>query len=120
MKLLAAGIVALSCLAGGVQAVYVQDYSLEEKVRLAELVVIGQAVSTQTEGDHLELAHIQTKIVLKGSAPEFMYVVMYSGISELGLDCCKIGHKYLFFLMKTEKENVYLSVNGRFGAYEIP
>jgi len=101
----------------------VREYSLEQKVHLSDSVVIGRVVSVKKEpegGAPSEYAHVQVDKVLKGPSLETIDVMTKGSISEMDLECCEVGKVYIFFLMKTKKNNTFMSVNGRYGVSLIP
>ncbi|MGO9487195.1 MAG: hypothetical protein ACLPX9_21905 [Rhodomicrobium sp.] len=110
-----------SSAAGWALANFVEEYSLEKKVQLSDIVVIGKAVSTnnRVSADTLfEYSVVRVEKVLKGDPPESFDFLSRSGISELDPNCCETGNVYLFFLQRL-KNGKYWSVNGPYGVYLI-
>jgi hypothetical protein len=111
--------VALFCLALGAAAIanVTPRYSLEKKVALSDLVVIGRAVSVASfrSGGFVSV-HVDT--YLKGSSSSQIDVITRGPIAEQNLKCCVVGKTYLFFLKQLPNRK-YLSVNGPFGVYPM-
>lgn len=100
----------------------VRELPFDQKALRADLVVIGQVLSTHQRVTHGvaegEYAGVQIQNTLKGTAPQNLEVLSKGLISEMNPDCCRIGQTYLFFLVR-EQSGAYESVNGRFGIYPL-
>src|SRR3954465_11103380 len=84
-----------------------RDAPFDQKVRAADLVIIGRVVSTQESPRY---AGIHATTVLKGTPPETIRFVVQAGISEMDPHCCtEVGRSYLFFLRR-EKDGTFGSV----------
>jgi len=96
--LLAAALFALS--AGPAGANFLVEPSYQEKMALAQLVVIGTVTATD-RGGHQGVGSNATLSVLqrlKGESPDTITVTTYSRIAEENPRCCEVGATYLMFL----------------------
>jgi hypothetical protein len=99
------------------KALVATDLPLEEKVAHSDAVLIGTVTSIAGErGDRFAVVKVGT--VLKGKAADTIAVFVDVGIAELTPDCCDVGGKYLFFLLKGYK-NRYEIFDGRYGRYRV-
>lgn len=117
---IAIGLITLAVI-GDARANEVREMSLENKVRLSAIVVIGSVISTKTEtvsNIELEYARIRVDTVLKGKVPDSVDVLAKGSISEMDPNCCEVGKTYLFFLVKS-RNGKFESANGPFGIYPI-
>jgi hypothetical protein len=101
----------------------VAHHDLSEKVRDADLIVLGEVVSTQSfvvsGAITLEYAVILPMQNIKGKKqPGELRVLISEPIPEFDPECCEAGTSYLFFLEHSADE-LYRSVNGRYGIYKL-
>jgi len=66
------------------------------------------------EGRTIEYATIKVQIALKGSPPPTLRVIANSSIAEARFPCCRIGARYLLFLVRTNSSGVYGVLDGQF------
>jgi len=95
----------------------VPELSLEAKVSKANVVIIGQAISNESNSEKV-YARVQVKSTLKGKPAKVLLVLTRGGIAEFAPMCCTPGQSYLFFL-EDRGGGKYQSVNGRFGIYPM-
>ncbi len=116
MPVLGILVVGLLCPA---HANHVSEMTLEEKVRGSDVVMIARVETTlETCERKSSCATIHVLTPLKGTAAPGLKVLYNGYIAEDNPLCCKVGETYLFFL-KSVGENLYRSVNGPYGIYEI-
>ena len=107
--------------AGWALANFVEEYSLEKKVRLSDIVVIGKVLSAnnRVSADTLfEFSAVRVEKALKGNPPLVYRFLIEVRHFELDPNCCETGKVYLFFLQRL-KNGKYWSVNGAYGVYLI-
>lgn len=105
------------------EANQILEYSLEEKIKRSDIVVLGRVSALSKEmssGFSIEFADISVLGVLGGSSEvgDSIRFVYHEGVDELSSDCCEVGEEYLLFLSR-EGNGMYFSVNGQFGVYRI-
>lgn len=123
-NLLRATLLLLATFAGAndAAAYEVTDSSLEDKVRLADAVIVGEAASDAHAADIgyglSKFVTIRVQAVLKGKVSDQIEVLVRGNIPELDPDCCRRGAHYVFFVNQIKGMH-FVSVNGSYGIYEI-
>ena len=114
---------------GQILANAVVDQSFEEKIRNADLVIIGEVKleNGRLKGnEYSRYATIRTVGVLSKNSGdagvavgEDIVFVYRWGSAETDIEsCCKRGEKYILFLKRaTGRRNAFISSNGPYGAY---
>lgn len=111
-----------TCFAGAASSFNVTERSMAERYRLADVVLVGQALSAPTtislRGQMRRAVRLRNLYALKGTAGTEFDLLIDSGFAELRVQCCVLGSRYLLFLKKIEGER-FGTVNGRFGVLEL-
>jgi len=97
-----------------------KEISLEKKVQLSDLVIIG-TVESVSNNNCMELnscADINVVEILKGNTNGKIRVLFGGEVSERDPLCCKVGANYLFFIKRVG--DYYQTVNGPYGIYVLP
>lgn len=104
------------------QANSVLELSLEKRVARSDLVVIAKATAIGFDGfnhgNRSKYAKFHVIQALKGGPASDINVEYISAIREADPVCCTVGKIYLLFLQKVN-DSLYVSVNYRFGVFEI-
>lgn len=108
-------------LSGPMHANYVQELSLQEKVRRSTIVFIGRVTSVTEEPcfNQHRCAEVEILDVLKGKKTETVRVLWGGPITEFDPACCEVGDDYLFFL-KRKRGAFFETVNAYHGVYPLP
>lgn len=100
----------------------ITELPFSERAKLASAVILAVAVSDErrlpSEKSPATFVRFDVELVLKGSPPDKMEVIIETGVPELDLHCCRKGDHYLLFLKKRDG-NRYYSVNGKYGALRV-
>jgi len=102
----------------------VPEMNFDQKVKRSTLVVLGSVEnldccsSGSSSGMERGIAHVQVVTYLKGRSAARIKVLYKTGIREFDPNCCEIGKRYLF-LLTGEKDDIYRSVNGPYGIFEV-
>jgi len=99
-------------------ALVLQEISFDEKVKRAEVVLIGVVEQAQPHARDFkqEFAQVRVESVLKGKAPDIIQLETYGSVAEESV-VVTAGHRYIFLLKSFH--GVYVSVNGRFGVIPV-
>lgn len=104
-------------------AYQLKDLGLEKKAQLSTTVIVGTVTAmsgaTGDGGDSVRYATVRVETTLKGSPTEYLKVLVTPNVAELNISCCKIGGRYLLFLLGTSRKETYEVVDGQFGIYAI-
>ena len=99
---------------------FILEPTFEQKMRAAELVVIGTVTATDRGGrdGFGSTATLTVWTTLKGEAGDTLVVNTHSRIEELDPRCCEVGATYMMFL-DALPDGGLVSVRGRYGMVRI-
>ncbi|MBL9096415.1 MAG: hypothetical protein JNK07_05760 [Alphaproteobacteria bacterium] len=110
------------CLTSAASSFNVTERSMAERYHLADVVLVGQALSAPTtislRGQIRRAVRMRSLYALKGIAGTEFDLLIDSGFAELRVQCCVLGGRYLLFLKQVDGER-FGTVNGRFGALRL-
>lgn len=97
-----------------------KEISLEQKVRQADLVLIGEVASVSSKDcmRSNRCANVRPIEILKGKNVGSIRVLLDGEIAEQDPLCCETGKHYLFIIKRIG--DYYMSVNGPYGIYKLP
>ncbi|UPG90497.1 hypothetical protein L2Y96_01645 [Luteibacter aegosomaticola] len=119
MAMIAGATMAFGGWPGQAWAYDVPKRTLEERVRLADLVaVVSIKDLDEARGMQPQLATLAIATLLKGHAGPTVRMVFHEGIAELDPECCELGKTY-FVMLRRNANGSYSSVDGPYGVFEV-
>src|SRR6185369_10795718 len=108
--------------AGTARSFKLMEYSLEEKIRRADVVAVGYAISDSREIDFRNTrdraARFYLASFIKGHGHDEIELLLAGTFSDMVVQCCELGGRYMLFLRRVDDEH-YQSINGHFGVMKI-
>lgn len=96
--------------------------TFEQKVALAELVVIGTVTAIHRGSGRRGVGSTATLSVLrilKGDNRNMITVSTYHPVDELNPRCCEVGAAYLMFLHTSPRDGQLESIRGLYGMVRV-
>ena len=106
---------------GPASANMLREPPYQEKMALAQLVVIGTVTAIDRGGQGGAGSNATLSVIqrLKGESPETITVGTDSYASELNVRCCEVGATYLMFLVRAPGNGQLVSDWGAYGMVRI-